>query len=145
MQGNTAVGGREGDDIADQWLKEDRECDSGSELQVVRNSKKKGRSMLWKSTCPDPATLNLRECTHHGSIPASLPSASASSVSLGVHSQMFPTSDLTGDSSAGLGWVLLRNSRHEWARTKSGHCSETAVDETRESHSNSHLGRRCAC
>ena len=143
MQGNTAVGGREADDTADQWLKEGRECDSGSELQVERNSKKKGRSMLWKSTCPDPATLNLRDCTDAGSIPASVPSAS--SVSLGVHSQMFPTSNLTGDSSAGLGWVLLRNSRHERARTKSGHCSETTVDETRESHSDSHLGRRCAC
>ena len=43
MQGNTAVGGREADDTADQWLKEGRECDSGSELQVERNSKKKGK------------------------------------------------------------------------------------------------------
>ena len=52
--------------------------------------------------------------------------------------QMKPkTSNMTDDSSAGLGWAMLRNSeRLEWARTESGHCSETAVDEIRESYSN---------
>ena len=41
MHDSTALGGREADGSLDQWLKVDRECDSGSEWQGVRNSKKR--------------------------------------------------------------------------------------------------------
>ena len=40
MHDNIAVGGREAEDTLYQWLRVDRECDSGSEWQVVRHSKK---------------------------------------------------------------------------------------------------------
>ena len=90
---------------------------------------KKRRSLLWKNKCTDPATLGLRDCVNTCPIPPSVPSAS--SVSSGVNSEIFPE-ELNAacqenqnykhdtDSSAGLGWAMLRYERGLNGRASNG-------------------------
>ena len=69
MQGNTAVGGREADGTAGQWLEVNTECDSGSEWQVVGNSNKGKKKM--RRSCD---SVNI------GTTSASVPCASSVSL-----------------------------------------------------------------
>ena len=58
MHDNTAVGGRESDDTAGQWLEADMQSDSGSEWEVARNSKKKENPCCGKTSAQ---ILRLRD------------------------------------------------------------------------------------